>query len=56
MNDDGISDEDARAIRDACYELASIIIDHWKWKRSQRRSSRNGADLADDVTTLQKTL
>ena len=29
IHDDAISDEEALAIRDACYELAAIIVTHW---------------------------
>jgi hypothetical protein len=34
---DELSDEDVRELRDACYELAHIIVDHWRWKREKEK-------------------
>jgi len=39
VQDNAISDEEALAIRDACYELAGIIVTHWMDRRANRTLS-----------------
>ena len=36
MKDESLSDEEAVAIRDACYELAGIVIDQWLSERGTK--------------------
>jgi hypothetical protein len=38
---DAIPDEEARALRDACYELGAIILEQWKSRRHGRRPREN---------------
>lgn len=42
--DDQVSDEEAMALRAACYELAGIIIDHWidQCDREASESAKEG--------------
>jgi hypothetical protein len=36
---DALPDDEVRQIRDACYELAHIIVDFRKWQRGWRRDN-----------------
>ena len=48
LSDDAVSDEEAVRIRNACYELASIIVDYWKWKQRANVGSDESAFRRDN--------
>lgn len=43
MGDETISDEEATAIRDACYELSAILLEAWKEKQ-EGEAQEGGTD------------
>ncbi len=47
IGDDTLSDEQVREMRDACYQLAEVVIACWK--RKKQRESKNEENSAGDV-------
>lgn len=45
IGDETLSDEQVREMRDACYQLAEVVISCWK--RRKQRESKNGESSAD---------
>ena len=43
MKDEALSDDEASAIRDACYELSGIVIDQWLAERWDRNGEGSGS-------------